>query len=92
MEATETCFDTMFNGVKSNYESWKAVFTACVDNAPVTPEYKLLQLRECLSGNALRTIQNLGHLVAAYKAAKQRLERKFGGERRKITLYLEQLE
>ena len=82
----------VFNGDKSNYESWKAAFTACVDNAPVTPEYKLLQLRECLSGEALRTIQNLGHSGTAYEAAKQRLERKFGGERRKIALNLEQLE
>ena len=59
----------VFNGDKSNYEIWKAAFTACVDNAPVTPEYKFLQLRECLSGEALRTIQNLGHSAAAYEAA-----------------------
>ena len=45
-----------------------------------------------MSGEALRTLQNLGHSGAAYEAAKQRLERKFGGERRKIALYLEQLE
>ena len=32
----------VFHGDKSNYESWKAAFTACVDNAPVTPEYKLI--------------------------------------------------
>ena len=80
----------VFNGDKSNYESWKAAWKG--DNAPVTAEYKLLQLRECLSGEALRTIQNLGHSAAAYVAAKQRLERKFGGERRKIALCLEQLE
>ncbi|CAB4021266.1 Hypothetical predicted protein, partial [Paramuricea clavata] len=59
---------------------------------PATPEYKLLQLRQCLSGEALRTIQNLGKSAASYEAAKTRLERKFGGQRRKIALYLEQLE
>ena len=82
----------MFNGDKSNYESWKSAFTACIDKAPATPENKILQLRQCLFGEALRTIQNLGHSAASYEAAKARLERKFGGQRRKIALYLEQLE
>ena len=35
----------IFDGEKSTYESWKAAFTACTDQAPATPEYKLLQLR-----------------------------------------------
>ena len=70
----------------------KVIFTACIDKAPATPEYKLLQLRQCLSGEALRTIQNLGYSTASYEAAKARIERKFGGQRRKIALYLEQLE
>ena len=82
----------MFNGDKSNYESWKSAFTACIDKAPATQEYRFLQQRQCLSGEALRTIQNLGHSAASYEAAKTRLERKFGDQRRKIALYLEQLE
>ena len=82
----------VFNGEKSHYESWKAAFMACVDKAPATPEYKLLQLKQCLSGEALRTIQNLGHSAASYEVAKARLERKFGGQRRKVALHLEQIE
>ena len=34
----------------------------------------------------------LGHSAAAYEAAKDRLERKFGGKRRQIALHLEELE
>ena len=34
----------VFTGDKKAYQSWKAAFTACVDNAPATAEYKLLQL------------------------------------------------
>ena len=34
----------VFNGDKKNFESWKAAFQACIDQAPATPEYKLLQL------------------------------------------------
>jgi len=52
----------------------------------------LLRLRECLQGEALKVIEHLGHSVAAYKAAKSRLERKYGGKRRAFTLRLEELD
>ena len=51
-----------------------------------------MQLRQYLSGEALKVIDSLGHSAAAYEAAKDRLERKFGGKRRQIALYLEELE
>ena len=43
---------------------------ACVDQAPATAEYKLLQLRKCLAGEALRAIESLGHSATAYHTAK----------------------
>ena len=52
----------------------------------------MLQLRQYLSGEALQAIENLGHSPAAYEAAKERLERKYGGKRRQIAVYLEDLE
>ena len=82
----------VFTDDKKTYQSWKAAFTACVDNAPATAEYKLLQLRQSLAGEALRTIENLGHSAIAYHTAKERLERKFGGHRRQIALYLEEVD
>ena len=69
-------------GDKRSYPSWKAAFMACVDRAPVTPEYKMLQLRQFLSGEALNAIKNLGFSPTACEAAKDRLERKYGGRRR----------
>ena len=42
----------IFDGNKSTYESWKAAFTACIDQAPATPEYNLLQLRQHLIGGS----------------------------------------
>ena len=68
----------MFTGEKRSYRNWKAVFMACVDTSPATGEYKLLQLRQCLSGEALNVIENLGHSADAYEAAKERLERRYG--------------
>ena len=82
----------VFSGNKKTYESWKAAFIACIDKAPATPEYKLLQLRQYLSGEALKTIENLGHSGYAYEAAKERLERKFGGQRRQNAIRLEEVE
>ena len=82
----------VFKGDKKTYEGWKSAFLACIDQAPLTPEYKLLQLREYLGGDALKVVENLGHSAAAYEAAKSRLERKYGGERRQMALHLEELE
>ena len=63
----------VFNGDKRLYEGWKTVFMACVDKAPATPEYKLLQLRQYLSGEELKVVEPLGHSAAAYETAKERL-------------------
>ena len=82
----------VFTGEKKNYQSWKASFLACIDSAPATAEYKLLQLRQYVSWEALKVIDSLGHSAAAYEAAKGRLDRKYGGKRRQIALYLEELE
>ena len=65
---------------------------ACVDQAPATAEYKLLQLRQCLAGEALEAIESLGHSATAYQTAKERLDRKFGGQQRQIALYLEDID
>ena len=82
----------VFSGNKKTYESWKAAFIACIDKSPATPEYKLLQLRQYLSGEALKTIENLAHSGYAYEASKERLERKFGGQRRQNAINLGELE
>ena len=68
-----------FSGNKKNYQNWKAAFLSCIDSAPATPGYKLLQLRQYLSGDALKVIDSLGHSATAYEAAKDRLDRKYGG-------------
>ena len=68
----------IFSGEKRRYESWNAAFSACIDQSPATTEYKLLQLRQYISGEALKCIENLCHSAVAYKTAKERLEKKFG--------------
>ena len=82
----------VFSGDKKTYQNWKAAFMACVDQAPATAEYKLLQLCQCLAGEALKAIESLGHSATAYQTAKERLDRKFGGQRRQIALCLEDID
>ena len=60
-----------FSGDKRTYQNWKAAFMACIDRALATTEYKLLQLRQCLAGEVLKTIESLGYLAAVYEAAKE---------------------
>ena len=57
-----------------------------------THEYKLLQLRQYLSGEALKAIENLGHSDFAYESAKERFEQKHGGQRRNVMLHMHELE
>ena len=82
----------VFSGDKRTYSNWKAAFTAYADKAPATAEYKLLLLRQCLAGEALKAIENLGHSATAYQTAKEILDRKFGGQCRQIALYLEEVD
>ena len=81
-----------FSGDKRAYTTWRAAFMACIDQAPATAEYKLLQLRQYLRGDALKAIDGLGHSAAAYDAAKARLECKYGGERRRVATHLEAIQ
>ena len=52
----------------------------------------MLQLRQYISGEALKAIENLGHSGFAYESAKERLKKKYGGQRRKVMLHMDRLE
>ncbi|XP_065193163.1 uncharacterized protein LOC135824359 [Sycon ciliatum] len=80
-----------FTGDKRRYEEWKASFIACVDSSPATPEYKFLQMKQFLGGDALQAVANLGYTQRGYDTAKARLEKKFGGKRRQVAMYVEEL-
>ena len=61
-----------FQEIKKTYQNW--IYSMCIDQAPATSEYKFLQLKQCLAGEALKTIESLGH------SAKERLEREFSNQ------------
>ena len=51
----------------------------------------MLRLESCLRGEAAEAIKGLGYSEAAYNAAKARLERKYGRDRRKVQSQLDEL-
>ena len=78
----------VFDSDKWQYEDWKSAFTACIDHAtdhaPAIPQYKLLQLRLYLRGNALQSIEGLWYSGYVYQGAKEHLERKYEESDRKF--------
>ena len=67
----------IFSGDKESYGTWKAAFTLCTDNMPITVELKLLILKQCLRGTPLNSIEAYGYSAAVYQATLQCLERKY---------------
>ena len=74
----------IFTGSKVEFQQWFAAFSTCIDKTSLASEFKMLRLESCLRGEAAEAIKGLGYTQAAYDAAKARLQRKYGGDRRKV--------
>ena len=81
-----------FKGDKCSFKAWYAGFHQIVGRHKVPSEQKLLRLYSCREGEALHTVQNLGYSAAAYDVGIARLVRKYGGQRRELTMRLEDLD
>ena len=67
---------------KTEYEPWKAAYMWVADRANISVKEKMLRLQSCLTGKALKMVKDLGYSENAYKRAIEKLDNKFGGERR----------
>ena len=81
-----------FDGDKRKFEDFWAIFTSLVDESTEPVNLKMARLRQCLTGNALEAIRGLGVPVHEYEEAKEILKTKYGGTRRLLRAYLDQLE
>ena len=81
-----------FDGDKRKFEDFWALFTSLVDESTEPVNLKMARLRQCLTGNALEAIRGLGVPVHEYEEAKEILKTKYGGTRRLLRAYLDQLE
>ena len=82
----------IFSGDKAEYPGWRAAFDQCIDQAPATPQYKLLQLKKYLGGDPLKLVNRFGHSATAYQIAKEKLDSRYGGKRRQIAIFLDELD
>ena len=72
-----------FSGEDTNdYEPWKAAFMSVVDRLNIPVGEKMLRLISSLSGKALTLVKDLGYTESAYEKTKEKLEKKYGGQRR----------
>ena len=67
---------------KADYEPWRAAFMSIVDGMDIPVGEKVLRLQSSLTGKALTLVKDLGFSINAYERAKEKLEKKYGGERR----------
>ena len=81
-----------FDGDKAKFEEYWGLFQSLVDTSPEPTGLKMARLRQSLSGRALEAIRGLGVSEPEYEEAKEILKSKFGGQRRQLRAYLDELE
>ena len=81
-----------FDGDKQKFEDFWALFRSLVDESVEPANLKMARLRQCLTGNALEAIRGLGVSSTEYEEAKEILKTKYGGARRLLRAYMDQLE
>ena len=81
-----------FEGNKATFEEFWCLFESLVDKSSEPVNIKMARFRECLSGRALKAIRGLGVSEAEYIEAKEIIQSKYGGERRQLRAYMEELE
>ncbi|XP_044178308.1 uncharacterized protein LOC122960283 [Acropora millepora] len=81
-----------FDGDKRKFEDFWVLFRSLVDESTEPSNLKMARLRQCLTGNALEAIRGLGVTAPEYEEAKEILKSKYGGARRLLRAYMDQLE
>ena len=81
-----------YDGDKTKFEEFWGLFQSLVDQSKEPVNLKMARLRQSLTGTALESIRGLGVSEPEYKEAKEILETKFGGQRRQLRAYMDQLE
>ena len=80
---------TVFSGDKDLYHDWKAQFEIFVDQMKVPAKTKMMMLKNSLSGKPLRVVERLGYTPRQYQTALEKLDQKYGGEKRLMQRHLE---
>jgi len=79
----------VFSGDKDLYHEWKVQFEILVDGMKVPAKTKIMMLKNSLSGKPLRVVERLRYTSRQYQTALEKLDQKYGGEKRVLQRYLE---
>jgi len=77
------------NGDKTKFEYFRATFESIVDETDEPAKYNMIRLKSCLEGKAEEAISKLGFSEEAHRETKNTLKRRFGGKRRQLQNYPE---
>ena len=81
----------VFTGETNRYEDWRATFDAFVTIENVPGKFKMMQLKNCLAGDALKLVDRYRPSDIGFTKAMAELERKYGGVSRRIRHQLEEI-
>ena len=81
---------SLSGGEKSKFEDFCEMFLGLVDQSEEPSNMKMARLRQSLLGAAFEPIRGLGVTEPEYNEAKEVLQSKFGGEPRKLQVYMDQ--
>ena len=81
-----------YDGNKAKFEEFWSLFESLVDKSNEPVHLKMARLRQSLSGRALEAIRGLGVSAPEYDEAKEIIRSKFGGQRRQLRGYMDELE
>ncbi|XP_064629238.1 uncharacterized protein LOC135488533 [Lineus longissimus] len=78
-----------FGGEKGQYHDWWEQFDVFVHKTEVPVRFKMIMLKSCLTGTPLELVQRLGYTEVQYQMAIEKLETRYGGEKRLIQQHIE---
>ena len=80
-----------FDGNKAKFEEFWSLFQSSVDASNEPVNLKMARLQQSLVGRAHEAIRGLWASAPEYEEAKEILKTKFGGQRRQIRAYMDEL-
>ena len=82
----------VFDGTKAKFEEFWSLFLSLVDASNEPINLKMARLQQGLTGRAHDAIRGLGVSEPENTEAKEILKTKFGGQRRQIRAYMDELD
>ena len=82
----------VFDGTKAKFEEFWSLFLSLVDASNEPINLKMARLQQSLTGRAHDAIRGLGVSEPEYTEAKEILKTKFGGQRRQLGAFMDELD